>query len=76
MNETAIEKGRHYGRLVFVAVVTACLLTFVYHQASEGPSGLAGMVVWSFAAGFGLEFVCAAWAGRTGGQSRRRSIRH
>lgn len=76
MNERAIQKSWHYGQLVFVAVVTACLLTFVFDQAAEGTSGLAGMVVWSFAAGFGLEFVCAVWSGRSSDQGRRRSVHH
>ena len=76
MNERAIEKSWQYGQLVFVAVVTACLLTFVFDQAATGMGSLAGMVVWSFAAGFGLEFVCAAWSGRARGGSRRRSLHH
>ena len=76
MNERAIEKSWHYGQLVFVAAVTACLLTFVFDQAASGVAGLAGMVVWSFAAGFGLEFVCALWSGRADGRGRRRSVHH
>jgi len=71
-----MKKSWHYGQLVFVAMVTACLLTFVLDQATNGLSGLAGMVVWSFAAGFGLEFVCAFWSGRADGSGRRRSVHH
>jgi hypothetical protein len=76
MNERAIEKGWHYGQLAFMAVVTACLLTFVFEQAANGFGSVAGMVVWSFAAGFGLEFVCSSWSGRAGGPGRRRSVHH
>ena len=76
MNETTIKKSWQYGQLVFVAMVTACLLTFVFDQAAGGMGGLAGMVVWSFAAGFGLEFVCAFWSGRASGTGRRRSVHH
>ncbi len=76
MNATTIKKSWHYGQLVFVAMVTACLLTFVFDQAASGIGGLAGMVVWSFAAGFGLEFVCAFWSGRASGTGRRRSVHH
>jgi len=76
MNATTIKKSWHYGQLVFVAMVTACLLTFVFDQAAGGMGGLAGMVVWSFAAGFGLEFVCAFWSGRASGTVRRRSVHH
>jgi len=74
MNERAIEKGWHYGQLAFMALVTACLLTFVFEQAASGFGGLMGMVVWSFAAGFGLEFVVAFWTGRAQGTGRRRSV--
>ena len=76
MNERSIERSWHYGQLVFVALVTACLLTFVFDQAAKGVGGLAGMVVWSLAAGFGLEFVCAFWSGRADGRGRRRSVHH
>ncbi len=71
-----MKKGWHYGQLVFVAMVTACLLAFVFDQAGEGRGGLTGMVVWSFAAGFGLEFVCAFWGGRADGGGRRQSVHH
>jgi hypothetical protein len=76
MNERAIEKSWQYGQLVFVAAVTALLLSFVFDHASDGLAGLAGMAVWSFAAGFGLEFVCAVWSGRSRDQGRRRSVHH
>ncbi len=76
MNERAIEKSWQYGQLVFVAAVTACLLAFVFDQAANGLAGLAGMVVWSFAAGFGLEFVCASWTGRSTDRRRHRSVHH
>jgi hypothetical protein len=76
MNERAIQKSWHYGQLAFVGMVTACLLTFVFDQAAQGVGGVAGMVVWSFAAGFGLEFVAAFWSGRAGDGGRRSSVRH
>ena len=76
MNARTIKKSWHYGQLVFVALVTACLLTFVFDQAASGLAGLRGMVVWSLAAGFGLEFVCAFWSGRASGSGRRRSVHH
>jgi len=76
MNERTIEKSWRYGQLVFVALVTACLLTFVFEHATSGFAGLAGMVVWSLCAGFGLEFVCAFWSGRADGRGRQRSVHH
>ena len=58
--------------LAFMAGVTACLLALVFAQATRGPNGLLGAVVYAFGAGFGLEFVSSAWTdGRRGPQSRR-----
>ena len=56
---------------VFVLAVTVCLLAFVFTQAAKGLSGLPAVVVYAFAAGFGLEFVGAAWTGRFGGSRNR-----
>jgi hypothetical protein len=50
--------------LAFMALVTACLLALVFAQATRGPNGLPGVVMYAFGAGFGLEFVSAAWTGR------------
>ncbi len=74
MRENVISQGRHYGRLAFMAAVTACLLAVVFGQAARGPEGLPAVVVYSFAAGFGLEFVCAGWAGRRRAPKRRSSL--
>ncbi len=76
MREKVISKSRHYGRLAFMSVVTACLLAFVFGQAATGPAGLPAVVVYSFAAGFGLEFVSAAWTGRSPAPTRRSSLHH
>lgn len=72
MTETTLQKMNRYAGLLFVASVTVCLLAFVFHQAARGTDGLAGVVVYAFAAGFGLEFLGAAW---TGGWRERRSRR-
>jgi hypothetical protein len=64
MRGNVVGKSRHYGRLAFMSVVTACLLAFVFSQAAKGPAGIPAVVIYSFAAGFGLEFVCASWTGR------------
>ena len=60
----------HYLASAFVASVTLCLLAFVFGQAARGVHGLPGMVVYAFAAGFGLEYMGAAW---TGGWTQRRA---
>jgi len=58
--------------LAFMAGVTACLLALVFAQATRGPNGLLGAVVYAFGAGFGLEFVSSTWtSGRRGPHSRR-----
>jgi hypothetical protein len=74
MKENVISQGRHYGRLIFIAGVTAYLLAVVFGQATQGPSGLPAVLVYSFAAGFGLEFLCASWVGRTRAPKRRSSL--
>jgi hypothetical protein len=61
-----------YVVLAFLASMTVCLLAFVFGQAARGVSGLPGMVVYAFAAGFGLEFVGTAW---TGGWRQRQARR-
>jgi hypothetical protein len=47
--------------LAFMAPVTAWLLALVFEQATRGPSGLLGGVIFALAAGFGLEFVSSKW---------------
>lgn len=69
MNEKIIRSTRWYAELAFVALVTACLLAFVFSQAARGPSGLPGVVIYGLAAGFGLEYVSSVWTGRS---ARRR----
>ena len=61
-----------YAGLVFVATVTVCLLAFAFGQAARGVPGVPGLVVYAFAAGFGLEFMGAAW---TGGWRQRQARR-
>lgn len=53
-----------------MAAVTALLLALVADATRRGLAGLPGMVVYAFAAGFGLEFVSASWLGpkRRGGR--------
>lgn len=74
MREKVIRKGRRYGQLAFMSVVTACLLGLVLGQAAKGVAGIPGVVVYAFAAGFGLEFVSAAWTGRWHDTERRSSL--
>ena len=56
--------------LAFMGAVTACLLALVFEQATQGPSGLLGGVVFALAAAFGLEFVSSVWTGRANGPRR------
>ncbi len=65
MEETTMEKTHRLTSLVFVFGVTTCLIAFVYLQAARGLPGLPGVIVYAFAAGFGLEFLGAAWTGRS-----------
>jgi hypothetical protein len=58
-----------------MAMVTSLLLASVFEQTDAGPRGIPGMVVYAFAAGFGLEFITAAWTGRGRGGTRRREVR-
>lgn len=67
-----MEKVNRLASLIFVLAVTVCLVAFAFVQAARGPSGLLGVVVYAFAAGFGLEFVGAAWTGRFASGGRRR----
>jgi hypothetical protein len=55
--------------------VTACLLALAFEQAlTRGLAGFGAVAVYAFAAGFGLEFVAAAWTGRNGRGDRRRQL--
>lgn len=74
MSEKTTQITRRYTELAFVAVVTACLLAFVFTQAARGLAGLPGGVVYGFAAAFGLEYVSAVWTGRHAGRRRPRQL--
>jgi len=71
VGEITVQTVHRIAVLAFMALVTTCLLALVFGLASRGWSGLAGMVVYGFAAGFGLEFLGAAWSGRFAGRRRR-----
>ena len=75
MRETTVQRMNRYVGLTLVASVTVCLLAFVFGQAAEGISGVPGMVVYAFAAGFGLEFMGAAWTGAWRERGARRPLR-
>jgi len=75
MHEKTIQTTRRYAELVFVALVTAILLAFVFGQASRGPIGLPGVAVYGFAAAFGLEYVSSIWTGRAPRRGRRQLSR-
>ncbi len=70
MRETMVHRDLP---LVYVALVTALLLALVAEQSSRGPTALPGVLVYSLAAGFGLEFVCSTWAARGGPSSDERT---
>ncbi len=74
MRETVTSLIARNGQLAFVAAVTATLLAFVFGLATDGSIGIGQLVVYSFAAGFGLEFVCSAWTGRWRSGSRSRQL--
>lgn len=73
MKETVIRESGRYGRLVFMAVVTAWFVAAVFVQASQGLQGVPAAVAFAFAAGFGLEYLCAVWTRRprVGGRRSR-----
>ncbi len=75
MRETTVQRMNRYVGLAFVAAVTVCLLAFVFGQAAKGLDGAPGMVVYAFAAGFGLEFMGAAWTGVWRQRGARRPAR-
>ena len=70
MTENTMHRVHRVTLLAFMGAVTACLLALVFEQATQGPSGLLGGVVFALAAGFGLEFVASVWTGRAGGPQR------
>ena len=70
MRENTMHRVHRVAVLAFMGAVTACLLALVFEQATQGPSGLLGGVVFALAAGFGLEFVSSVWTGRAGGPPR------
>ncbi len=61
-----MDKLHRLASLAFVFAVTTFLLASVFLEAARGPAGIPGTVVYAFAAGFGLEFLGAAWTGRFG----------
>jgi len=73
MNPKTIEMTGRIATLTFMAIVTVHAIVFAVDQASRGLPGLPGLLVWAFAAGFGLEFLASAW---TGGWRSRRPRRH
>ncbi len=75
MREITVQRMNRYAGLAFVASVTVCLLAFVLGQAARGLEGVPGMVVYAFAAGFGLEFMGAAWTGVWRRRGARRPLR-
>ena len=70
MRENTTNRMHRLAVLAFMGAVTACLLALVFEQATRGPSGLPGGVVFALAAGFGLEFLGSVWTGRAGGPAR------
>jgi hypothetical protein len=72
MREKVTLRAHRYTQLAFVATVTAILLASVFEQTGAGVRGIPGMVVYAFAAGFGLEFISSVWTGRGNGSERRR----
>lgn len=49
--------------LTFMAVVTICLVALAFSRPGAGATEWLGTVVYSLAAGFGLEYLGTAWAG-------------
>ena len=74
MREKVNSRSRRYGQLAFMSAVTSCLLALVFAQATRGVAGIAGVAVYALAAGFGLEFVSAAWTGRWREPERHSSL--
>lgn len=64
MREIPVQRMCRYAGLMFVTGVTVCMLAFAFGQAARGLEGLPGMVVYAFAAGFGLEFIGKEWLAR------------
>lgn len=74
MSDPTRQRGRHYVELAFMTAVTALLLALVAGQTRRGVEGTPGMLVYAFAAGFGLEFVSASWRGRWRPRGGRRQL--
>jgi hypothetical protein len=60
MSEKTIRITRRYAELAFA-----------FSQAARGPAGIPGVVVYGFAASFGLEYVSSVWTGRSARRQRR-----
>ena len=63
MTRTRRDKLHRSAVLAFMAVVTIGLLGLAFAEAGQGAAGWVEVVVYSLAAGFGLEFLGSAWAG-------------
>lgn len=61
MTRTSRHKLHRSAVHAFMALVTIGLLALTFSQAAQGTPALAEVVVYSFAAGFGLEFLGSAW---------------
>jgi hypothetical protein len=61
MSTWARRRVRRYAELVFVGSVTALLLALLAELAGNGVQALPSQLVYSFAVGFGLEYVRASW---------------
>lgn len=61
MHETTIETIGRHTRMAFMAAVTAALLTLTLHHARRGLPALPNAALYALMAGFGLEFLRAAY---------------
>lgn len=64
MRQTTAQRLHRHAVLVFVAAVTVCCVAFAFEQASKGLAGIPGLLVYAFAAGFGLESLGSSWTCR------------
>ena len=65
---------RCLGELAFVACVSVIVLSLLAAETARGSAGVHRIVVYAFAAGFGLEFVSATWRGLWGPPRATRSL--
>lgn len=57
-----------------MVAITTCLLAMAFGQAGRGIAAAPGILVYAFAAGFGLEFIGSAWTGRWRSPRGRRQL--